>query len=193
MKLLFDFFPIVLFFITFKLYDNQHDGILAATAVVIAATLVQVLITWIRQRKIEKVHIITLAMVVVLGGITLALNDEIYIKWKPTALYWVFALAFLASRFFGKSTLVERILGAQITLPIQIWQRLNISWVLFFIFLGILNLYVVYHYDTDTWVNFKLFGVTGLMLVFIIAQGFYFSRYLPEDEQTDEQTDEQNS
>jgi len=187
MKLLFDFFPIVLFFITFKLYDNPHDGILAATAVVIAATLVQVLITWIRQRKIEKVHIITLAMVVVLGGITLALNDEIYIKWKPTALYWVFALAFLASRFFGKSTLVERILGAQITLPIQIWQRLNISWVVFFIFLGILNLYVVYNYDTNTWVNFKLFGVTGLMLVFIIAQGFYFSRYLPDDEQTDEQ------
>ena len=187
MKFLFDFFPILLFFITFKLYDNQHDGILAATAVVIVATLVQVLITWIRQRSVEKVHLITLAMVVVLGGITLILDDEIYIKWKPTALYWIFALAFLGSRFIGKKTLVARLLGGQISLPEPVWRRLNISWVVFFLFLGILNLYVVYNYDTDAWVNFKLFGVTGLMLVFIIAQGFYFSRYLPDDEEAEEQ------
>lgn len=189
MKFLFDFFPVLLFFITFKLYDNQHEGILAATGVVIAATIVQVAVTWLRQRKVEKVHIITLAMVVVLGGITLILDNEIYIKWKPTALYWAFALAFLGSRFIGRSTLVERLLGSQISLPELIWQRLNISWVVFFLFLGVLNLYVVYAFDTNTWVNFKLFGVTGLMLIFIIGQGFYFSRYLPDD---DEETEEQN-
>ncbi len=187
MKFLFDFFPIVLFFITFKLYENQKEGILAATAVVIVATLVQVLITWLRQRKVEKVHLITLAMVVVLGGITLALNDEIYIKWKPTALYWIFALAFLGSGFIGKTTLVARLLGGQISLPEAVWKRLNISWVVFFIFLGALNLYVVYNYDTNSWVNFKLFGVTGLMLVFILAQGFYFSRFLPDEEESEEQ------
>jgi intracellular septation protein len=192
MKFLFDFFPIVLFFITFKLYDNQHEGILAATGVVIAATIVQVLITWFRERKIEKAHIICLVMVVVLGGITLALDDEIYIKWKPTALYWVFALVFLGSHFIGEKLIVTRLLGGQISLPDQIWKNLNISWVIFFILVGFLNLYVVYNYDTATWVNFKLFGVTGLMLVFLIGQGFYFNRYLP-DEDEDEDSQEQDS
>ncbi len=188
MKFLFDFFPIVLFFITFKFYDNQHDGIIAATAVVIVATIIQVLITWFRQHKVEKVHLITLAMVVILGGVTLALDNEIYIKWKPTALYWLFALAFLVSRFFGKRTpLVARLLGSQISLPDKIWQHLNTSWVVFFSFIGLLNLYVVYNYDTNAWVNFKLFGVTGLMLIFIICQGFYFSSYLPDDTDSEEQ------
>ncbi len=189
MKFLFDFFPIALFFITFKLYDDQHEGILAATGVVIAATIVQVLITWFRDRKIEKAHIITLVMVVVLGGITLALDDEIYIKWKPTALYWVFALVFLGSHFIGEKLIVTRLLGGQISLPDQIWKNLNVSWVIFFTAVGFLNLYVVYNYDTDTWVNFKLFGVTGLMLVFLIGQGFYFNRYLPDEEEESQEQD----
>jgi intracellular septation protein len=176
-KLLFDFFPIIAFFATFKAFDDQHQGILAATGVVIVATCVQVAITWFRQRKVENVHLVTLAIVVVLGGVTLLLNDEIFIKWKPTAVNWLFAVAMLASQFIGKRTLLERLLGAGVQLPGPIWSRLNFAWVVFFTVVGIVNLYVVYNFDTATWVNFKLFGVLGLTIAFVIAQAFYMVRH----------------
>jgi len=182
MKLLFDFFPILLFFVTFKLYDDPGEGILAATAVIIVATCLQVLITWVRHRSVEKMHLITLGIMVVLGGITLFLQDEIYVKWKPTVVNWLFAAGFLASQFIGKKTLVERMMGAQLQLPPPVWTRLNISWVVFFIVCGVLNLYVVYHFDTDTWVNFKLFGLMGLTFLFLIGQGLFLVRYWRDDE-----------
>jgi len=186
-KLLFDFFPIILFFVTFKFFDDPHQGILAATAVVIVATSAQVAFTWLRHRKVENMHLITLALVVVLGGVTLLLNDEIFIKWKPTVVNWLFALAFLGSQFVGKRPLVERMLGSSVTLPAAIWTRLNLSWVVFFIAVGFLNLYVVYNYDTDTWVNFKLFGLMGLTLAFVVAQGFYMVRHAPAEDEEPEQ------
>ena len=181
MKLLFDFFPIIAFFVTFKLFDDQQQGILAATAVVIVATAIQVGVTWLTRRKVEKIHLVTLALVVVLGGITLALEDEIFIKWKPTAVNWLFGIGFLATQFIGDKPLVERMLGANVTLPNEVWRRLNMSWVLFFIIVGVINLYVVYNFDTETWVNFKLFGLLGLTLVFVVAQGFYIMRHAPPE------------
>ena len=192
MKLLFDFFPIIAFFITFKLFDDQHQGILAATAVVIVATIIQLAITWLTRRTVEKMHLVTLVLVVVLGGITLALKDEIFIKWKPTAVNWLFALGFLATHFIGNRTLVERMLGGNIALPKEVWRRLNLSWVAFFIAVGALNLYVVYHFDTETWVNFKLFGLLGLTFAFIIAQGFYIMRHAPAESDTAVAEDEDN-
>jgi len=183
MKLLFDFFPIVLFFVTFKLYDDPHQGILAATGVIIVATLVQVGVTWFRQHKVERLHLITLALVIVLGGVTLLLKDEIYVKWKPTAVNWLFAIAFLASQVIGKKNIIQRMLESKVDLPAPIWSRLNLSWGLFFIVLGALNLWVVYHYDTNTWVNFKLFGLLGLTVVFVVAQSLYLARHIPPDDQ----------
>ncbi len=178
MKLLFDFLPVVLFFITFKLYDDPQQGIIAATLVIMLATLAQVMFTWWRYRRVARMHLITLGLIIVLGGITVILKDEIYVKWKPTAVNWLFALIFLVAPWFGKKTLVERMMGANIQLPKALWGRLNLAWIGFFVFLGALNLYVVYHFDTATWVNFKLFGVIGLTLVFVLLQGLFLYRYM---------------
>ncbi len=178
MKLLFDFFPVLLFFITFKMHEDPQRGILVATAVIIAATLVQVGVTWFRNRRVEKMHLVTLVLVVVFGGATLMLKDEIFIKWKPTVVNWLFAVAFLASEFVGSKNLVRRMMESSVQLPDFVWRRLNMSWVTFFTFMGVLNLYVVYNFDTDTWVDFKLFGLLGLTLVFVLAQGFYLARHV---------------
>lgn len=177
MKLLYDFFPILLFFIAYKLY-----GIYAATAVAIVASFVQVGMFWVKHRRFENMHLVTLAVIAVFGGATLLLENEIFIKWKPTVVNWLFALVFLGSQFIGRKTLVERIMSANITLPATVWGRLNLSWVAFFVTLGLANLYVVYHFDTETWVNFKLFGMLGLTFAFILLQGMFLSRYLKEPE-----------
>lgn len=182
MKLLFDFFPILLFFITFKLYDDPKQGILAATAVIIVASAIQVGISWLRNRRVEKMHLVTLVLVVLLGGVTLLLKDEIYVQWKPTAVNWLFAIAFLGSQFIGKKTIVQRMMESNIELPDGVWGRLNISWVAFFTAMGALNLYVVYNFDMDTWVDFKLFGLLGLTLAFVVAQGFYLVRHVKTDD-----------
>ena len=181
MKLLLDFFPIALFFVTFKFFDDQQQGILAATAVIIVATGVQVAITWAIKRRVEKLHLITLALVVVFGGATLLLEDEMFIKWKPSVVNWLFGLAFLGSHYFGERNLVERLMGSSLRLPSEVWARLNFAWVLFFLAMGLLNLYVVYSFDTDTWVNFKLFGLMGLTLLFVLAQALYLARHMQEE------------
>ncbi len=137
MKFLFDLLPIILFVIAYKLY-----GIYPAIVVIMVATSIQVGIIWLRQRKIEKMHIITLFLVLVLGGATLLLQDKAFFMWKPTAVNWLFAIAFLGSHFIGKKTLVERMMSHAIEVPKQVWQRLNASWILFFILMGIANLYV---------------------------------------------------
>ena len=182
MKLLFDFFPVVLFFITFKMHEDPQQGILVATSVIIVATVVQVAVTWLRKRRVEKLHMVTLALVVVFGGATLLLKDEIFIKWKPTVVNWLFAAAFLASEYIGKKNLVRRMMEASVHLPDIAWRKLNLAWVVFFTVMGVLNLYVIYNFDTDTWVNFKLFGLLGLTLLFVVAQSFYLVRHMdPED------------
>ncbi len=187
MKLLFDFFPILLFFLTFKWFDDPKQGILAATAVIIVATGVQVAVTWLRKRRVEKVHLITLALLVTMGGVTLLLQDEIYIKWKSTAFFWVLAVAFLGSQFIGHKTLVQRFFDSKFEPPVKVWTVLNLAWIVFFACLGALNLYVVYNFSTDAWVNFKLFGLTGLMFIFIFAQILYLFRYMIPDEDAEEQ------
>lgn len=175
MKLLFDFFPIFLFFIAFKWF-----GIYIATAVTMVGSLLQVSIYWLKHRKFEGLHLITLAIVVLLGGTTLLLHNELFIKWKPTAIYWTFALSFLGSQFIGKKPLIQRLLDTQITLPVLIWRHLNLSWALFFSIMGIVNVYVIYHFSTNAWVNFKLFGSLGMTIIFLIAQAIYMSRYLEQ-------------
>lgn len=175
MKLLFDFFPILLFFIAYKVYD-----IYVATAVAIAASFVQVGTAWVKTRKIEPMHVVTLLMIVIFGGATLYLQDELFIKWKPTVINWLFGIAFLASQMFGDRTFIERVMSANLTLPRAVWRRLNLSWALFFMVLGTVNLVVLYTFDTNTWVNFKLFGMLGLTFVFVLVQSFYLSRHIAE-------------
>jgi len=175
MKFLFDFFPIALFFIAYKMGD-----IYLATITAIVASVVQVLWSRYKTGRFEKLPLITLGTIVILGGATLFFRNELFIKWKPTALYWVLALALLISQFIGKKPLMQRLLEQNVELPLRIWHQLNLSWALFFAAMGIANLYVVYHFDTNTWVNFKLFGTLGLTLVFIVLQGFYMAKYFKQ-------------
>lgn len=175
MKQLFEFIPVILFFITFKIYD-----IYTATAVIIGATIIQVAISWFIYKKVETMQWITLGLIVVMGGATLYLQDEQFIKWKLTIIEWLFGLAFLGSQFFGKKTFVERMMGASLELPAPIWKRLNLLWAFFFISVGFINIYVMQNYNTDDWVTFKTFGVPGLMIVFIIVQMFFIYKHIPE-------------
>ena len=178
MKFLFDLFPIVLFFAAYKMYD-----IYVATAVAIGAAFLQTGLFWLKHRKFEKMHVITLGILVVFGGLTLILRDPVFIKWKPTVVNWLFGATFLASRFFGERTLIERMMGHAITVPAPVWLRLNWAWVLFFLAMGIVNIYVAYSYSEETWVNFKLFGMMGMTLVFVFAQAFYPGRYMETEEE----------
>ncbi len=180
MKFLFDIFPVLVFFIAFKVY-----GIYAATATAIVATAVQVAWSWMRHRKVEKMLLISLGIIVVFGGATLLLQDETFIKWKPTVLYWAFAVILVgAEMFFGKN-LIRAMMGAQMTLPGPVWGKLNHSWSVFFALMGIANLYVAYSFSTDAWVNFKLFGGIGLMIAFAIDQALMLSRYLESEQESE--------
>lgn len=172
-KLLFDFFPILLFFIAFKWFD-----IYVATGVTIIASLIQVFGYRLKNHRFESMHLITLVIVVLLGGTTLLLHNDLFIKWKPTVVYWIFGLLFFATQFMGEKTLIQRLLDAKINLPSIVWKKLNLSWALFFTCMGVLNIYVLYHFSTNTWVNFKLFGTLGLTIVFVVIQGIYMSRYM---------------
>ncbi|MEE9493760.1 MAG: septation protein A [Gammaproteobacteria bacterium] len=178
MKFLFDFFPILLFFLAYKL-----KGIYFATGVAIAAAFVQTFIYWLKHRRFENMHLITLGLLTVFGGLTLALHDPVFIKWKPTIINWLFAGSFLASQLFAKKTLVERMMSEAIQVEKPIWAKLNIAWILFFIAMGAVNLYVAFNYPENTWVNFKLFGMMGMTLVFVFAQALYLSRYMTEDDE----------
>lgn len=173
MKLLFDYFPIICFFIAYKLY-----GVYVATSVTMGACVLQNLIYWLRHKRFEKLHVITLLCVLILGGFTLFFHKAIFIQWKPSIIYWIFAIVLLFSRYFSRKNLLARMLGEKINLPVKIWNQLNMAWSLFFIFLGFLNIYVIYHYSMNAWVNFKLFGTLGLTLVFTIAQAIYMSRHI---------------
>ena len=176
MKFLFDLFPILLFFLAYKLYD-----IYVATAVAIAAAFLQTGLYWLKHRKFETMHLVTLGILVLFGGLTLVLHDPVFIKWKPTVVNWLFALIFLGSRFIGQRTLVERMMSHAISVPTAVWLKLNWAWTLFFIAIGLVNILVAYNYSEATWVNFKLFGMLGLTLVFVFAQAFYLSRFMETD------------
>src|ERR1700730_9842842 len=171
MKFLFDLFPILLFFVAFKIW-----GIYTATAVAIVATLVQIAWVAFRHRKVDPMLWVSLGVVVVFGGATLVLHNDTFIKWKPTALYWLFAGALIVSQVgFGKN-LIEAMMGKQIVLPHRVWGQLNLAWAVFFAILGVVNLFVAFNYTTDQWVNFKLFGATGCLGVFIVAQSLWLPR-----------------
>jgi len=204
MKILLDFLPLLLFFGTFKYAESNKDWaavfasehfafmvsggkvgpeeapVLLATLVVMIATLAQALILKLRGKKIDLMLWISLGLVVTLGGATVWFHNETFIKWKPSGLYWAMALVFWASNAFFGRNLIQKMLGAELELPGQVWQRLNLAWVLFFAAMGVLNLYVAYSYSTSAWANFKAFGTTGLILLFTLAQGIYLSRHLPE-------------
>lgn len=175
MKLLVDLFPVLLFFAAFKVWD-----IYVATAVAIAATLAQ--IAWVRLRggKVTNLQWASLAIILVFGGATLLLRDETFIKWKPTVLYWLSGGLFLGALAF-RTNLIKAVMGEAVTLPEAAWTKLCIAWGLFFLAKGTLNLWVAYTFSTDTWVNFKLFGGMGLMFLFVLAQAWWISQYLPDD------------
>ena len=175
MKLLIDFFPIILFFAAFKAW-----GIYAATAVAIVATIVQIGYLRFKHGKIEPMQWVSLAVMVLFGGATLLANDENFIKWKPTVLYWLMGGALLVGQLLFKKNFIKSLMGAQLQLPQPVWTTLNWAWSTFFVLMGVLNLWVAFQFDTDTWVNFKMFGGLGLMLLFVIGQAFYLGRYLKD-------------
>ncbi len=185
MKFLFDLFPLLLFFAAFKLYD-----IYVATGVAIAASFVQVGWFWHRHRRFETLHLVTLGVIVVFGGLTLALRDDTFIKWKPTIVYWLLAALVLGSHAIGKKTAVERLLGAKIQLPPRVWNQYNLSWGVFFLIMGAVNVYVAFYYGLDLdeatrrdiWVNFKVFGLLGITLVFTVVQTLFLAKHIAPDE-----------
>ena len=213
MKLLIDFFPIILFFISYHqanfLVENTFIGSLldpakselitatiVATGVAIVASFIQVTYHWIQTRKFEKMHLFSLGLITVLGGLTIMFGNPDFVKWKPTVLNWIFAAVFFISFFIGEKTLVERAMGNQIELPEGVWNRLNLAWIVFFIISGVANLYVAFYYALeqdeltrmDTWVNFKLFGLMGLTLIFIVLQAIYLTRHMSEEDEAIEET-----
>lgn len=173
MKLLFDFFPILLFFACYKLY-----GIYSATAVAMVAAVLQVVFYRVKHQRYEKMHLISLALIVVLGGATLFFQNPWFIKWKPTGIYWLSSILFLGSSFIGKKTLIQKMMEGNIELPAKIWHRLNYAWCVFFIIMGAINLYVAYTFDTDFWVTFKLFGGVGCTLLFVFIQAMYLTKHI---------------
>jgi len=175
-KILFDFLPIILFFVAFKM-----EGIYVATAVAIGATFLQIGWVWMRHGKVDTMLWVSLAIIVVFGGATLLLRDETFIKWKPTVLYWLFAAILMGSQIFFKKNLIRSMMEKQIAVPEPVWGKLNLSWSTFFAVMGFINLYVAFNFSTETWVNFKLFGSIGLMLVFVVLQGLMLSKYMTED------------
>lgn len=204
MKFLFDLFPVILFFVVFKWGEGNAEAaqsfgqqflaglvsggqvtitqapILLATAIAIIATICQIGYLLSRKRKVDGTLWLSLAIIVFFGGATIYFHNETFIKWKPTVLYWCFAAALLFSQIFLKKNLIRTMMEKQMTLPEGVWRRVNLSWVAFFMTMGLLNLYVAFNFSTASWVNFKLFGGMGLMFAFIIVQSLLLSKHLKE-------------
>jgi intracellular septation protein len=179
MKFLFDLFPIILFFVAFKLGD-----IYTATIVAMVATIGQILWVYYRHRKIDAMQWVSLVMILVFGSLTIFLHDKTFIQLKPTALYWLFSgVLFVSAQFFQKNW-IQVLMGKQITLKEphskSIWHQVNMAWAIFFFFMGILNLYIAFEFSEETWVNFKLFGSTALLVIFVILQGMWLSRHMEQ-------------
>lgn len=179
-KIIFDFLPLILFFVALKLGD-----IYLATKVAIAATVLQIIWLKVKKQKIEASHWLNLIVIVLFGGLTIYLQDENFIKWKPTVLYWAFALIIAGALLISKNNLIKRLMGAQITLPDPVWTKLAYSWSAFFALMGILNLVVAFsgYFTIDQWATFKVFGLTVLLIAFVIGQSLVLAKYIKDDEQ----------
>lgn len=177
MKQFLDFLPLIVFFAFYKLYD-----IYVASGALIVATALALVFTWLKYRKVEKMTLITFAMVAVFGTLTLVFHNDLFIKWKVTVIYTLFALALLISQLILKKPLIQRMLGKELTLPDSVWNHLNIAWALFFPACGLANIYVAFWMPQDVWVNFKVFGLTVLTLVFTLLSGIYIYRHMPEEQ-----------
>ncbi len=202
MKLLFDVFPVILFFVFFKFGNSHPDtakailtsldivlgegvkpAIFLATLISIIATTCQILWTKYRHGKVDSMLWVSFFVIVLFGGATLIFHNDTFIRWKPSVLYWLFSLTLLGSNLLFKKNLIRSMLSAKMALPVRIWNRLNLSWGLFFAALGFVNLYVAYTYSIETWVDFKLFGFTSLMLIFIVAQSLWLAKYIDENKE----------
>ena len=204
MKFLMDMFPVILFFGVFKWGEGHADSaqalvsqylsglvsggsvgpeqapILLATAVAIIATMAQIGYLLLRGRKVDGMLWVSLAIIVVFGGATIYFHNEAFIKWKPTVLYWVFAVVLMGAQILMGKNLIRLMMKAQIDLPDPVWNRVNMAWAAFFAAMGVVNLYVAFNFSTSTWVNFKLFGFTGMMIVFVVAQTMFLSKYIKD-------------
>ncbi|HEJ6939455.1 septation protein A [Serratia marcescens] len=177
MKQFLDFLPLIVFFAFYKLYD-----IYVASGALIVATALALVFTWVKYRKIEKMTLITFLMVLVFGTLTLVFHNDLFIKWKVTVIYALFALALLISQWVLKKPLVQRMLGKELTLPDKVWSNLNLAWAIFFLACGLANIYVAFWLPQSVWVNFKVFGLTVLTLVFTLLSGIYIYRHMPEEQ-----------
>ena len=208
MKILFDFLPIALFFGMFKYAESHKDWaaatatdwlgfmvsggvvgpaeapVLLATVVVIVATLLQILWLKARGRKVDTMLWVSLGLVTALGSATIYFHSESFIKWKPTVLYWVMGASLLVGQLVFRKNGIKSLMGAQMSLPDAVWRKVNFSWVAFFAAMGFVNLWVAFNFSTSTWVNFKLFGSMGLMLVFILGQAFFLNKHIKPDTPT---------
>ena len=184
MQILFDFLPIIVFFAVYQIYGaivSTDDAMFAATIAIMVVMTAQIAIQWFRTRTVNRIMLISGVLVLIFGGITLALRDPRFMQWKVTTLNWLLAIGFLASHFIGRQTLIEKVLGETIALPQVIWRRLNLLWVANFALIGALNLYVAYNFSQATWVSFKFYGLLGLTLLMALIQGIYISRHLTEE------------
>ncbi|WP_321406609.1 septation protein A [Tolumonas auensis] len=182
MKQLLDFIPLIIFFTVYKLHD-----IYAATGALMATTLLQMIVVWFMYKKLERSQLITLALVLVFGAMTLFFHNEAFIKWKVTVLYAAFGSALWISQFLFRKPLIKKMLGKEMSLPDAVWNRINFSWGLFLWMVGALNVYIAFYLPTEIWVDFKVFGVLGLMLVSTLLTGIYIYRYLPTNNQQDKE------
>ena len=178
-KIIFDFLPLILFFIALKLGD-----IYIATKVAMAATVLQIIWLKVKRQRIEASHWLNLIVIVLFGGLTIYLQDENFIKWKPTVLYWIFALIIAGALLISNNNLIKRLMGTQITLPEPVWTKLAYSWSAFFALMGILNLFVAFsgYFTIDQWATFKVFGLTILLIAFVIGQSLVLAKYMRDEE-----------
>ena len=177
MKQFLDFLPLVVFFVVYKLYD-----IYIASGALIAASALVLAFIWIKYRKVEKVTLLTFILVAIFGSLTMYYHDAEFIKWKVTVIYSLFAIALLFSQFVMKKPLIQRMLGKELTLPPHVWNNLNVAWALFFIACGAANIYIAFWLPQNVWVNFKVFGLTGLTLIYTLLSGVYVYRHMTEEQ-----------
>ena len=201
MKILFDLFPIVLFFAAYQFGESRPDvanamlawigvhldsatkpGVFLATVVAMLATFIQIGWVWLKHRKVDTMLWVSLTLITVFGGLTLFLHDETFIKWKPTVLYWIFAMSLGLAPLLFERNFIRLMMEKQVSLPDAVWSRLNLAWAVFFALMGCANLYVAMNFATDVWVKFKMFGTLGLMLLFVLGQTVYLARHMRGEE-----------
>jgi len=173
MKLLFDFFPVIVFYVFYKIFN-----IYVATGALIIASLIQITYLWLRYKKVDTMLIVAFVLVLIFGGLTIFLHDVMFLKWKVSIINWLFGAAFILVQLFAKKPLIQYLMEKNLQLPTKAWSTLNLMWGGFFILMGIINIIIVYSFSTATWVDFKVFGMLGLTLAFVILQTIYLMKYL---------------